>query len=97
MKDKSKGLVEKYRVYKSGQCPGLASCREPSHQWVPVEDRVFVLNPNTDPIALRTLSYYAAIADDGGYHQLAQELRDWALEIRTKQAQEAVDGGSDVR
>lgn len=65
--DKERGLYGKYVVFKV----------VPGKEWVdPIEDFVFVLNPEKDPIAKKALMFYAELASEMGYHKLAADIWD---------------------
>lgn len=74
MGDKSTGLRQKYHVEKiveSGN--GLG--------YQPVNGQVFVLKPDTDPIAKIALKAYAEEAAKRGYEPLAEDIFNWLGEI----------------
>lgn len=66
MSDKERGLYPKYYVQKIV-----------GNDLLEVNDPVFVLNPQTDPIAAGALEFYADQAYDAGFHQLAEDIWDW--------------------
>lgn len=72
MSDKERGLYDKYLVYKLEGNP-----EGDDFGALPVEDRVFVMNPQTDPGAVLALETYASWAYDNGYAQLAIDIWSW--------------------
>lgn len=77
------GLFNKYRVFKE--------VRQGTHiNLAPVEDRVFVLKPRTDPIGRKALLVYAVLAEEEGHFQLAQDIRAWIRGLRIEEEVQAV-------
>jgi hypothetical protein len=78
--DKNKGLYPKYEVYKTVKCD-LQGCGLVHREQYPVEDRVFVLKPDSDPLAREALATYAQAATEAGLTQLGYDLKNWLHEL----------------
>jgi len=76
------GLRRKFRVMKYVKGTGFSEV-EP----LPINEFVFVLRPETDRLAWKSLSYYAALCEEN-QPKLAQDLHDKLKEILAKQLRE---------
>lgn len=73
---KDVGLIDKYRVYKLVPCksPGCTAEHRIEEE---LNEGVFVLKPESDPIARQALRRYAQVAHTQGYVKLARDLDNW--------------------
>lgn len=83
------GLIEKYyvgRILSRDQDGDITELQ-------PVKHRVFVLIPETDPLARSALRHYAVLARTSGRIMLGDDIDDWIdeVEIRANRAQIAKD------
>lgn len=76
----STGLFDKYHVTKADGSP--------------VRSRVFVLKPDSDPLAVQALAYYAGLCDNEGDSDLADDIMSWLDNLARAQNQQ-IGGGSD--
>lgn len=91
--DTPEGLYEKYEVYKKAPpCP-LPACTLP-HIGEKVTDKVFVLKPETDPLAQAALLRYAQLAKGRGDTKLGDDLFAWLADIEDGQDDDQQREGS---
>lgn len=74
MPDKTKGLINKFKVHRLNQT--LESVEKHG------DCRYFVLDPQHDPGAVAALQTYAEWCYENGYLPLADDLFEWIRKIR---------------
>lgn len=79
---KEAGLLPKYTVYRN--IPGTQS-PDGSYSMEPVTESVFVLKPESDPLALQALEAYSVLARADGRVALAEDIENRVDRIRAKQ------------
>lgn len=108
---RSRGLMQKYAVYRLKPCPSFAdgTCENQLHTmhhfvdgvWQyesPVTEQVFVLKPESDPIARVALRRYAQRAWAGGLRPLANDIHEWLKSITDPaRPPEALDAKAELR